>query len=120
MYNCRRESSNNTRKKMQIIGFSCCHDNSKLLWMIHPNSLFKRQTNDAMAELEEMENRDQVNEKVKKFMLDGCGCALGDQGGPCSRQFSEGAVLFNLNNCQELSSDELDLVILANSFTLPS
>ena len=67
-----------------------------------------------MADLEEMENRDQVTEKVKKFMLDGCGCALGEKGGPCSQQFSEGAVLFNLNNCQELSSDELDLVILAN------
>ena len=82
--------------------------------MIHLNSLFKRQTNDAMADLEEMENRDQVTEKVKKFMLDGCGCALGEKGGLCSQQFSEGAVLFNLNNCQELSSDELDLVILAN------
>ena len=70
--------------------------------------------NDAMTELEEMENRDQVNEKAKKFILDGCGCALGEKGGPCSQQFSEGEVLFNLNNCQELSSDELDLVILAN------
>ena len=73
-----------------------------------------------MTELEEMENRDQVNEKAKKFILDGCGCALGEKGGPCSLQFSEGEVLFNLNNCQELSSDELDLVILANiqAFTL--
>ncbi|XP_068757388.1 uncharacterized protein [Montipora capricornis] len=82
--------------------------------IIHLKLLFKRQTNDAMAQLEKMENRDQVNEKVKKFMLDGYGSALSEKGGPCSRQFSEGAVLFNLNNCQELSSDELDLVILAN------
>ena len=67
-----------------------------------------------MADLEEMENRDQVTEKVKKFMLNGCGCALGEKGGPCFQQCSEGAVLFNLKNFQELSNDELDLVILAN------
>ena len=45
-----------------------------------------------MTELEEMENRDQVNEKAKKFILDGCGCALGEKGGLCSLQFSEGEV----------------------------
>ena len=68
-----------------------------------------------MAEInqEEMEN-DQVIEKVKKFMHDGCGCALGTKGGPCSGQFTEQVVFFNLNNCRELSSVELDLVILAN------
>jgi len=47
-------------------------------------------------------------------MHDGCGCALGAKGGSCSRQFSETDVLFNLNNCLELSNDELDLVILAS------
>ena len=36
------------------------------------------------------------------------------KGSPCSRQFPEEVVLYNLNNCLELSSDELDLVILAN------
>ena len=80
---------------MQIFGFpiamttaNCCD---------HYNLNDKR--NDAMTELEEMENRDQVNEKAKKFILDDCGCALGEKGGPCSLQFSEGEVLFNLNNC---------------------
>ena len=62
---------------------------------------------------EEMENEENI-EKVKKFMHDGCGCALGAKGGPCSGQFSEADVLFNLNNCSELSNDELDLVILAS------
>ena len=37
-------------------------------------------------------------------MRDGCGCVLGRKGGPCSEQFSEEAVLFNLNNCLELTS----------------
>ena len=50
----------------------------------------------------------------RNFMSDGCGCALGAKGGPCSKQFSNDTVLFNLNNCLELSSGELDLVILAS------
>ena len=41
-------------------------------------------------------------------------CAQGCKEGPCSNQFSEETVLSNLNNCLELSSGELDLVILAN------
>ena len=47
-------------------------------------------------------------------MHDGCGCTMGAKGGPCSKQFSNETVLFNLNNCLELSSGELDLVILAS------
>lgn len=53
-------------------------------------------------------------EKVKKFMHDGCGCALGTKGSLCSVQFTEQAVIFNFNNCLQLSSVELDLVILAS------
>ena len=49
-----------------------------------------------------------------KFLQDGCGSALGEKGGPCSAQFLEETVLFNLSNCLELTSGELDLVILAN------
>ena len=47
-------------------------------------------------------------------MRNGCGCALAAKSGPCSGQFSEADVLFNLYNCLELSNDELDLVILAS------
>ena len=47
-------------------------------------------------------------------MDDGCGCTMGAKGGPCSKQFSNETVLFNLNNCLKLSSGELDLVILAS------
>ena len=66
-----------------------------------------------MAEIEqEGEDFEEVVEKVKKFLRDGCGCTLGPKNGPCSLQFTEETVLFNLNNCLELSSAELDLVIL--------
>ena len=66
-----------------------------------------------MAEIEhEGEDFEEVVEKVKKFLRDSCGCTLGPKNGPCSLQFTEETVLFNLNNCLELSSAELDLVIL--------
>ena len=67
-----------------------------------------------MAEIQGEMVNEQVIEKVQKIMRDGCGCALGAKSGPCSGQFMEAYVLFNLNNCFELSNDELDLVILAS------
>ena len=66
-----------------------------------------------MAELE-INNSDEIVQKVKNFMWETCGYALGLNGHPCSDQFTEETVLYNLNNCLELSSTELDLVILAN------
>ena len=57
--------------------------------------------------LAEMEN-EKAFEKVTKFLKDGCGCALGAKGSPCSGQFMETVVHFNLHNCLELSNDELD------------
>lgn len=59
-------------------------------------------------------DKEEIVEKVKQFLQDGCGCSRGIKGGHCSQQFSEAAVLVNLNNCMELSHGELDLVILAN------
>ena len=67
----------------------------------------------AETDLADKEN-EKVLEKVKKFVKDGCGCALGAKGVPCSEQFTEAVVLFNLNNCLELPNDELDLVVLAS------
>lgn len=69
--------------------------------------------NSKMAELE-IDNSDQIVQKVKKFMQETCSCALGLNGRPCSDQVTEETVLYNLNNCLELSSTELDLIILAN------
>lgn len=66
-----------------------------------------------MAELE-INNSDEIVQKVRKFMRETCSCALGLNGGPCTDQFTEETVLYNLNNCLKLSSAELDLVILAN------
>ena len=54
-----------------------------------------------------------VIERAKKFLREGCGCSRGSKGGPCSREFREETVLFNLNNCLELTSGEFDLIILA-------
>ena len=58
----------------------------------------------AETDLVEMED-EKAFEKVKKFLKDGCGCALGAKDGPYSGQFMETVVLFNLNNCLELSND---------------
>ena len=65
----------------------------------------------AETDLTEMENKTAFG-KVKKLLKDGCGCALGGKGSPCSGQFTETVVLFNLNNCLELSNDKLNLVVL--------
>ena len=70
-----------------------------------------------MADVDIIEREEATNEiieRAKKFLLNGCGCMRGSKGGPCSREFKEEAVLFNLNNCLELTSGELDLIILAN------
>ena len=68
----------------------------------------------ADVHLETEENPNQSIEKTKKFLRNGCACSCGSKGGPCSREFQEETVLSNLNNCLELTSGELDLVILAN------
>ena len=55
--------------------------------------------------------------KVLKFLHSGCGCSRGAKGGPCSKQFEEETVLYNLHNCIELltlTNAELDLVVLAS------
>ena len=41
-------------------------------------------------------------------------CSNDLKGHPCSGQFSAETVLYNLYNCLELSSSELDLVVLSN------
>ena len=61
-----------------------------------------------------IQQRAKISTKKKTFMQNGCGCILSGKGGQCCEQFSEETVLFNLNNCQELSHGELDLVILTS------
>ena len=68
----------------------------------------------ADIDLETEENPNQLIEKAKKFLHDGCAYSYGCKGGPRSREFQDETVLSNLNNCLEFTSGELDLVILAN------
>lgn len=63
---------------------------------------------------ERAEDQNDLVEKTKKFLRDGCGCSHGAKGGPCFKELQEETVLFNLNNCLELTTAELDLVVLAN------
>ena len=74
-------------------------------------------SNRKMAESREVicdQDQDEIVAKVKKFLQDGCRCSRGLKGGQCSRQFTLEAVMANVNNCLELSHEELDLVVLAN------
>lgn len=70
-----------------------------------------------MADVDITEREGTPNEiikRAKKFLRNGSVSLRGSKGGPCSREFKEETVLFNLNNCLELASGELDLIILAN------
>lgn len=44
----------------------------------------------------------------------GCGCSSAQNGGPCSSLFKKETIIANLYNCREMSTTELDLVIIAN------
>ena len=52
-----------------------------------------------VSDQEEICNEQLVEKKNNDFLQNDCGCFLGPKGGPCSSQFPQGAVLFNLNNC---------------------
>ena len=51
-------------------------------------------------------------EKIEKFIADTCKGKLAEQGAACSTILSREDFYDSWNNCQELSSAELDLVIL--------
>jgi len=63
--------------------------------------------------IEQNENEEEVINRVKRFLQEGCRCSRGPNCGPCSVYFSEETVMSN-SNCLELSSAEFDLAILAN------
>ena len=64
--------------------------------------------------LDDVLENEEILSKVEIFLENSCGCSYGAKGGQFSQQFSKEAVLFNVNNCLELSHGELDLAILAN------
>jgi len=49
---------------------------------------------------------------VETFIRKTCGCTLGDEEKPCSSTFLLEDIIDCRNNCAELESSELDLVIL--------
>ena len=50
--------------------------------------------------------------KVEKFISDTCNCKLGEDGQACSTSIPLDDIRVSRNNCHELSSTELDLVVL--------
>ena len=92
------------------------HGNDKCTHLRTVNSnAFQTETSKmADRDPEREENQNDLVEKTEKFLRDGCGCSHGAKGGPCSKELQEETVLFNLNNCLELTTAELDLVVLAN------
>ena len=74
----------------------------------------KMEKEDDAMEFTENASADGIVDSVQKFLESGCKCSCGPKDGPCSSQFTGEEVMANLNNCLELSTKELDLVILAN------
>ena len=67
----------------------------------------------AQYQLNVFEN-EEIIARVKKFLKDESGCSYGRKESQCCHQFSEEAVLSNVNKCLELSYGELELVVQAN------
>ena len=74
----------------------------------------KMEKEEGAMEFTENASADGIVDSVQKFLESGCKCSCGPKDGPCSSQFMGEEVMANLNNCLELSTKELDLVILAN------
>ena len=52
-------------------------------------------------------------QKVESFMKKGCGCLHGSEGKNCSKRYSMEQILDHRQICLEMTSSELDMVILA-------
>ena len=50
-------------------------------------------------------------EKVSMFIDKGCGCKLGPKNSPCSSVIARELAVQCRNNCQQLESSELDMVV---------
>jgi len=67
------------------------------------------EVNDSVREEDEAEDR-----MVDEFITNGCGCALGAGKSPCSKSFNREELSTTRYNCSEMSSTELDMLVLAN------
>ena len=56
---------------------------------------------------------EQEQDAISKFLSETCGCTLGPNKTPCSRQLSQQTISQTHNNCLQLNRSELDLVIMA-------
>ena len=75
---------------------------------------------DVELNFEKEESENQLIEKALKCLHSGCRYSRRAKGGPCSKQFEEETVLYNLHNCIDLANAKLALVVLASiqTFTL--
>ena len=89
----------------------CRYSNDRLLHFIITST---RMADEVETDIEQCERETQMMENGKEFLKGGCKCSRGPKDSPCSSQFTEEEIVANLSNCHELSSRELDLVILAN------
>ncbi len=67
------------------------------------------QANLSVREVDEAEST-----LVDGFMVKGCGCTLGPSKSPCSKPFSREEISSTRINCQEMSTTELDMLVVAN------
>lgn len=69
---------------------------------------------DLQANLSVQEVDGAENTLIDGFMVKGCGCSLGPGKSPCSKLLSREEISSTRMNCQEMSSTELDILVLAN------
>lgn len=90
----------------------CHYSNDRLL--LHFIVTSTRMAEEVEINIEQCGRETQMMEDDKEFLEGGCKCSRGPKDSPCSSQFTEEEIIANLNNIHELSSRELDLIILAN------
>lgn len=90
----------------------CHYSNDRLL--LHFIVTSTRMAEEVEINIEQCGRETQMIEDDKEFLEGGCKCSRGPKDSPCSSQFTEEEIIANLNNIHELSSRELDLIILAN------
>ena len=61
---------------------------------------------------EDVLENEEIIANVKKFFRDGCGCSRGVKGCPSCQKFSEKHLLFNVNNCLELTHAKKNIEII--------
>jgi len=81
----------------------------------------RRSASESTGDEDEMEanlsvrEEDEAEEKlIDDFVAKGCGCSLGPGRSTCSKSFSHEDISSTRMNCKEMSTTELDMLVLAN------